>query len=567
MKDDGLSEPMIDKLILQRKELEKSGRNVSWSPIKKYNPKLNSLCNMGVENGWDTWQWQMGSNSSLNPPVWAGAPASNPAVPDFTIMSGAGIDPNTPGPNPGNPKIPVVCPGFGNNSIKIGDDCSVGSVCQQLTYSLNVSASDTTFVFAYAIVLEDAGHLPNESDFVEFGIYDPSGNLIPSGYFKYVGGPSMTGFFPVSGTGCAFAGADQYKPWGTVGINLSAYVGQTVTIVITNADCIYGGHFAYAYFDFACSPSATNMIINTSSTIDSCSAYKGTATVNILGGVAPYTFLWSNGQTTQTATGLSAGTYTVTIHDSNNLTGTNTVTVNNSMMASVSSTSVSCFGGNDGQALVSVSGGIPPYTYLWSNGITTNIALNLTTGTYTVITTDSSGCSVSMTVLVPGAPLLSSNLNNTASSCSSCPDGSAFTNVSGGTSPYFYQWSPGGQNTPAITGLLPGSYSVCVTDWNGCARCDSVKVGVVGITELFNSAITIFPNPSSENLFIDFGNRDFVKAELSFSDVVGRTFLKKIIKASGKQMIAVSDLPDGIYFLKLKTDYGIAEKKITISKK
>ena len=257
MKEDGLTQPVIDKLIAQRKLWMKKGdaNNYLWTSAKNnQTPVVNAPCNgLGVENGWGAWQWQKGGNSGANPPNWtSGPPANNPSTPDFTIMSGASIDPNTPGPSPGDPTIPVVCPGFGNNSIKIGDDCNVGSICQQLTYPLTVTPQDTAFVFAYAVVLEDAGHLPSEQPFCEIIIYDQAGNPIQCVPLIYTGGPSIPGFYYVSGTGCAFGGVDQYKPWTLVGVNLNPYVGQTLTVVITNCDCIYGGHFCYSYWDFLC---------------------------------------------------------------------------------------------------------------------------------------------------------------------------------------------------------------------------------------------------------------------------------------------------------------------------
>src|ERR1051325_5770784 len=117
MKAEGLSDTRIRQLIEQRKEMMKRG-TANWTAAKK-NPAVNSSCNMGVENGWDIWQWQIGTNSGANPPVWSAPPASNPQTPNFTVTSGAGIDSNSPGPNPGDPTLPVVCPFFGNHSIKL----------------------------------------------------------------------------------------------------------------------------------------------------------------------------------------------------------------------------------------------------------------------------------------------------------------------------------------------------------------------------------------------------------------------------------------------------------------
>ena len=255
MKADGLSAPVIDKLIAQRKLWLQRGKNVYWTNVKNagQHPIVNAPCtDLGVENGWGAWQGMTGSESSGPSQSW-NPPATTPFAPNF-VLTGAGVDPNTPGPAgpPTDPAVPYVCPGFGNTSIQIGEPCTAGCVCEQLTYPLTVTANDTNFVYAYAIVIEDAGHATSDQPFVSLCIYDAGGNPIPCGCFTYTGGPNIPGFHSVSGSGCGWQGTDQYKPWTLVGVNLSSYVGQTVNIVITNADCAQCGHWAYSYWDFLC---------------------------------------------------------------------------------------------------------------------------------------------------------------------------------------------------------------------------------------------------------------------------------------------------------------------------
>lgn len=200
MKEEGLPFPVIDKLIQQNKELEAVGRKVNWISMKQ-NPSANSSCSgMGVENGWGVWQWQMGTNSGGNPPVFTNPPALNPAAPNFSITSGPGIDPNTPG-SPSSPSIPYVCPGFGNHSIQIGATCAGDGVVERLTYPLTVTVQDTNFTYAYALVIEDAGHLPNEQPFAGICIYDTTGNPVPCGCFTYTPGTSLPGLYSVNGNG------------------------------------------------------------------------------------------------------------------------------------------------------------------------------------------------------------------------------------------------------------------------------------------------------------------------------------------------------------------------------
>lgn len=562
---DGLSEPMITKLLEARAELLKNAGNLNGSGFNKSTPVANSVCDMGVENGWNLWQWQKGDNSAGNPPVWAGSPASNPASPDFIATSGLGADPNTPG-TPTGPKIPYVCPGFGSHSIRIGDTCGTGFVCQKLTFSLTVTPADTSFIYAYAAVLDNAtGHLPKEQPFVSFGIYDQTSALIPGTGFMDTAS-AMTNYQPVSGSGCAIlASGAVYKPWTIDTINLSAYIGQTVTIAIINADCAFGGHFAYSYFDFACG--GLSMFTNVTTTPVTCPGLNGTASVSVSGGTPPFTYLWSNGQTTQTITGLAPGTYTLVVTDSTGFSSSNGgVVISNALSAVTTVNPVSCFGGSNGSVLMTVSNGTAPYTYQWSSGQTTKNINSLTVGVYSVTITDSQGCTYTHSVLVTGAPMLVSNSYVTPSSCWNCPDASAGTNAVGGTAPYNYTWYPGGQTTPIISGITAGSYTVCVKDSKNCSTCDVLFIFFQGVNELLDQSVSISPNPSSGNFVVDFGNKNFGSAEVSFTDLTGRTVLETRMKASGKQPLTINSVSTGVYFLKLKTEQGVTTKKVVISR-
>lgn len=213
-------------------------------------------------------------------------------------------------------------------------------------------------------------------------------------------------------------------------------------------------------------------------------AADGTATANP-SGTAPFTYSWNNGQTAQTATGLAPGTYTIAVTDSNGcvVTGSIQITEPPVLLANISAfTDVSCFGANDGTATVSVSGGTPSYTYSWNtNPIqTTPTANSMPPGTYTVTVTDSNGCVTTASITINEPTLLTANINAfTNVSCFGFGDGSASVNVSGGTPSYTYSWNTNPiQTTPTAIGMLPGTYTVTVTDSNGC-----VATAMVTITE------------------------------------------------------------------------------------
>ena len=245
MEADGATLPVIDKAVEQRRLQEKikhlpSNNQVPSSVLRT---ATASCADMGGETGWGDWTSDIGYNSSGTP--YYGAASNPPTSPNFVLTSGIGID--QCGSNAGNPRISYVAPGFGNHSIRLGEPQMAGSVAERASFSFYVNATDTDFTYMYALVIQDAGHLPFEQPFISLCIHDASGASIPCGCFRYTGGPTMPGFFQTT------CGLDTYyKPWTVVGVDLSAYVGQILTVEIENADCIYGGHYAYSYWDFTC---------------------------------------------------------------------------------------------------------------------------------------------------------------------------------------------------------------------------------------------------------------------------------------------------------------------------
>ena len=199
----------------------------------------------------------------------------------------------------------------------------------------------------------------------------------------------------------------------------------------------------------------------------------GSISLLVLGGTPPYTYSWSNGQTTNPAINLFAGTYTCTISDANNCPSiTSSATVSQPALpltTTITSTPVSCHGEDDGTATVTPNGGTSPYSFLWSDGQTTNPAINLFSGAYTCVITDANGCDVtssSETVTQPAAPL-SGGVISTDVSCFGGNDGTATASGNNGTPPYTYNWSDSQTTNVAVT-LLPGTYDCIITDANGC---------------------------------------------------------------------------------------------------
>ncbi|MBI3500218.1 MAG: T9SS type A sorting domain-containing protein [Bacteroidetes bacterium] len=297
------------------------------------------------------------------------------------------------------------------------------------------------------------------------------------------------------------------------------------------------------------------------SAFTNCSCYNssdGSASVNAYNGTSPYTFVWSNGQTGQNATGLQAGNYIVTVTDSNDCTGTHTITIYSPspLTASVSVNNPGCYNGNNGTATVNANGGIAPYSYSWSNGQTSQTITGLSAGNYTVTVMDNNGCTniVSVSVANPPALLLSVISTPDSGNC----NGTVSATPSGGNPPYTYLWN-NGCTTSSCSGLCAGAYAVNVWDSNGCSWSISISVGsftgIVSPNE--NSEYEIYPSPATSEIFIEFSRPQDVK-EINIIDVLARTLLHQAYDTSlNKIRIDVSALASGYYLLLINS----AERK------
>ena len=203
----------------------------------------------------------------------------------------------------------------------------------------------------------------------------------------------------------------------------------------------------------------------------------GSATVSSVGGTAPYSYLWDDGQTTAMAGSLSAGSYTVTVTDANGCTETQSATVTEptALTSTLTSMNALCNGSSDGSATVSSVGGTAPYSYLWDDGQTTAMAGSLSAGSYTVTVTDANGCTETQSATVTEPTALTSTLTSMNALCNGSSDGSATVSSVGGTAPYSYLWDDG-QTTAMAGSLSAGSYTVTVTDANGCTETQSATV-------------------------------------------------------------------------------------------
>ena len=201
-----------------------------------------------------------------------------------------------------------------------------------------------------------------------------------------------------------------------------------------------------------------------------CLQNDGAITTIGSGGVPPYSYLYSNGATTQTITGIPGGSYGVIVTDANGCVGSGSAYINSSTPISVtfSATASSC-ASPTGSATIAINGGQAPYNVTWNSfpqqtGLT---ATNLAAGSYGFQVVDANGCVRSGAVTVPPASIIAANIISTNPMCLQS-NGSLNVTASGGTAPYSYLWSNSAV-TSNISGLGAGSYSVTITDANGCS--------------------------------------------------------------------------------------------------
>lgn len=219
--------------------------------------------------------------------------------------------------------------------------------------------------------------------------------------------------------------------------------------------------------------------LSTTNTPDVCSQGIGTATA-VPGATSPppYTFTWSNGQTTQTATGLTAGNYTVSVLNGNGCTATGTVTItDNPATFNATTTPVSCPGGSDGTATAVVTPITGAITYTWSNGQTTQTATGLSAGNYWCYATTASGCQDTIYVTITEIPAMILNMTNVVdANCYTIANGQATVNVTQGTPNYAYSWTGSTASAATALDLGAGLHTVTVTDMNGCVQTLDVLI-------------------------------------------------------------------------------------------
>jgi gliding motility-associated-like protein len=271
------------------------------------------------------------------------------------------------------------------------------------------------------------------------------------------------------------------------------------TAIVNN---VGGGNYNVTVTDGnGCTKSASVMVfqpnqinLNMSSSNANCGVNDGSASVQASGGRPPFTYLWNTTppQTTSSISNLGPGTYTVTVTDNKGCTETGTVIIiqPGSMNVIINKTDARCNGQANGTASVTVTGGTPPFTYLWNTTppSTGTSVSNLAAGAYSITVSDNAGCSQIVGFTISEPQPITGNATVQDVSCPNSSDGSATLNPAGGTPPYTYAWNTTPpQNTQTAVNLSAGNYTATITDQNLCTQTVSVTISApAGMNLSFN---------------------------------------------------------------------------------
>ncbi|MBK9453784.1 MAG: choice-of-anchor D domain-containing protein [Bacteroidetes bacterium] len=290
--------------------------------------------------------------------------------------------------------------------------------------------------------------------------------------------------------------------------------------------------------------------------ISCAGANDGVAHATGIGGCPGYTYLWSTGATTSTATGLGPGTVTVTITDAAGGTSVQTVNLTTpSTLQAGANTWMSCFTNPTGEIDITPQGGnsCQPYGYLWSNGDTTEDLFNVAAGNYTLTISDAAGCFFTSTVTVAAFPALNPMVSQA---------GNTLTAVLTWTT---YQWLLNGNTilgatANSFTPTVSGSYSLQVTDTNGCSGVsDTTNITIVGIADHMGDweELTIFPNPTRNEFRLLTMTPIGGAITLDIQDMYGRHIFSRALSGLASEVaFDIKALSAGTYMVQVTSETG-----------
>lgn len=395
--------------------------------------------------------------------------------------------------------IPMKDPNGGNSSCRLGDGTGTGSNAARMSNTFMVTSANAIFSFSYAVVLQDPGHSAQEQPYFSFKVLDQLGNSINCGTYSAIASGSIPGF--------QTSGNVRYKDWSTVLTDLTAYIGQSITVEFTTGDCSQGGHYGYAYIDAYC---GNPEIIVSDTTGIICDGEKLTLSA-VLGGNSGLSFLWNTGETTPSINVDSGGVYSVimtpqsgtacSVSLQKNITittltttanfgftssclGSPTLFYDSSFVTPTNLDSIFHWSWNFGD-IATASGQNPSHTYA-------------TNGTYNVklIVYTTQGCNDTVTKTITINPLPTAIIVGDITVCQNDPTPQVLFTGSNGLAPYTFTYTD------------PSGISQTITTSNGNTASLPVPTNISGsytytLTEVKDGNTPICPNPQNDSVTVN----------------------------------------------------------------
>ena len=370
---------------------------------------------------------------------------------------------------------------------------------------------------------------------------------------------SYVQFCPIDSTGLAYTWSS-----GDVGATVYGLTAGTYTVTATD------GNGCMNTSDLTIDPAISNLVSAVDIVDVSCFDFDD-ATINpaITGGVSPVNYTWSNGASTATLADLEPGTYSVSAEDAVGCTiEVNNITIIEPaiLVGSVYDLqNAICSNDENGSASIVVSGGVPPYSPLWSNGEIAYTATSLSAGGNYVVVTDANGCEAFLSVnILSDFDSPTPNIGNNLSSA----NGAGVTLNSQPNLHSSYLWSTGATSA-SILAANTGYYWVEVTNDAGCVGSDTayVEVWPTGIAELTELAgVSIYPNPARDMINFNISS-EINSLNVSIVDSKGSIVATRIFNNSGIQNISLENIAAGIYSVQFSDENGqMSTKRLVVSK-
>lgn len=306
--------------------------------------------------------------------------------------------------------------------------------------------------------------------------------------------------------------------------------------------------------------------LSTSYVPSTCGDNNGQAIANAVGGTGILSYQWNTGDTTSIITDLSGDDYKISVTDENNCTKNATVSVATSEKMTVDGNVFhpTCFQAMDGQIILSISHGTPPFVYDWSNGSRDNSLFNLSADSYALTITDALDCVATSIFNLEEPPQL--EIATTVEQPTNLSGGKITVNVIGGIPPYQLNWSNGATGT-VLSELTAGNYTLTVSDQNGCEEVVSTTLTMMTTIEEVakEEQVDIYPNPTRSAFFIKTNLPIDKNNQILIYTIDGKLVQCEQLSQSNQRIAINPRWHSGtVFIVQILTEQRVIQKRITL---